>query len=66
MCAVLIHRGERYRLYPTPEQSVTLAAWEHSLRFLWNVAQPDPSKKFPPRNLWRLARDLGGSQNSAS
>ena len=38
LCSVLIHRGERYRLYPTPEQSATLAVWDGSLRFLWNLA----------------------------
>jgi len=35
---VLIRRGERYRIYPTPAQVERLAAWENALRFLWNLA----------------------------
>jgi putative transposase len=35
---VLIHKGFRYRIYPSAEQSVRLLAWEHALRFLWNIA----------------------------
>ena len=28
----------RYRIYPTAEQEQRLIAWEHALRFLWNLA----------------------------
>jgi putative transposase len=35
---VLIRKGFRYRIYPTPEQVKRLAGWESSLRFLWNLA----------------------------
>ncbi len=35
--AVLIHKAFRYRVYPTPEQIVRLAAWDNALRFLWNL-----------------------------
>jgi putative transposase len=34
---VLIHRRYKYRIYPTPEQEVTLLRWEGVLRFLWNL-----------------------------
>lgn len=33
-----IYRRFRYRLYPTAEQIARIEAWEHSLRFLWNLA----------------------------
>ena len=33
-----LHRGYRFRLYPTPEQVERLTRWEGALRFLWNVA----------------------------
>lgn len=33
-----LHRGYRFRLYPTPEQEARLRQWEGALRFLWNVA----------------------------
>lgn len=35
---VLIRKGFRYRVYPSPEQEVRLGAWESALRFLWNLA----------------------------
>lgn len=35
---MLIRRGFRYRIYPTPEQEVRLLAWEGALRALWNTA----------------------------
>jgi putative transposase len=35
---MLLLRGFRYRLYPTPEQEARLLAWEDALRALWNVA----------------------------
>jgi hypothetical protein len=35
---VLLHRGYRYRIYPTPAQVERLTGWEAALRFLWNVA----------------------------
>ncbi len=35
---MIIRRGYRYRLYPAPEQVARIEAWEHSLRFLWNMA----------------------------
>ena len=35
---MILYRGERYRLYPTPEQVTRIEQWEHSLRFLWNLA----------------------------
>jgi len=35
---VIVRRGYRYRIYPTPEQVARLEAWEGALRFLWNVA----------------------------
>ncbi len=38
---MLIHRGERYRLYPTAAQEARLAAWEDGLRWLWNTAHAE-------------------------
>lgn len=35
---MIVRRGYRYRIYPTPEQVARLEAWEGALRFLWNVA----------------------------
>ena len=35
---MLVHKGFRYRVYPTPEQEARLASWESALRFLWNLA----------------------------
>ena len=35
---MLIRRGFRYRLYPTPQQQGRLLAWEGALRALWNAA----------------------------
>jgi putative transposase len=35
---VRVRKAFRYRLYPTPAQADRLAAWEHALRFLWNLA----------------------------
>ena len=35
---MLIRRGFRYRIYPTPEQEARLRQWEGGLRALWNVA----------------------------
>lgn len=35
---VRIRKSFRYRVYPTPAQADRLAAWEHALRFLWNIA----------------------------
>jgi putative transposase len=34
---VLIRRGERYRLDPTPSQEALLGQWGGALRFLWNL-----------------------------
>lgn len=34
---MLVHRGYRYRIYPTAEQEVRLLRWEGVLRFLWNL-----------------------------
>lgn len=35
---MLIHKGFRYRVYPTPAQEARLRAWVDALRFLWNLA----------------------------
>lgn len=35
---VIVRRGFRYRVYPTPRQVDRLLAWESALRFLWNLA----------------------------
>lgn len=35
---MLLHKGFRYRIYPTAEQATRLLAWEGALRFLWNLA----------------------------
>ena len=35
---MLIRRGFRYRIYPTPEQETRLRCWEGTLRALWNLA----------------------------
>jgi len=35
---VLIRKGFRFRVYPTPGQAARLLAWESALRFLWNLA----------------------------
>ncbi len=34
---MIIHRGFKYRIYPTPEQEARLRQWERTLRFLWNL-----------------------------
>jgi putative transposase len=35
---VILTRGFRFRLYPTPEQQARLRQWDGALRFLWNAA----------------------------
>jgi putative transposase len=35
---VLVRKAFRYRIYPTPVQTERLTAWEHALRWLWNLA----------------------------
>ena len=35
---LLIRKGFRYRIFPTPEQVARLMAWENAQRFLWNLA----------------------------
>ena len=35
---MLVRRGFRYRIYPTPEQEARLRCWEGALRALWNLA----------------------------
>lgn len=35
---MVIHKGFRYRIYPTAEQDDRLLRWEDALRFLWNLA----------------------------
>jgi putative transposase len=35
---MLIHKGFRYRIYPTDAQQARMAAWSDALRFLWNLA----------------------------
>ena len=35
---MIVHKGFRYRIYPTTEQVATLVAWRNALRFLWNLA----------------------------
>ncbi len=35
---MLIHRGFKYRFYPTPEQVALLDDWQGKQRFLWNAA----------------------------
>ena len=35
---MLIRRGFRYRIYPTPDQEARLRQWEGALRVLWNLA----------------------------
>jgi len=35
---VLIHKGFRYRVYPTADQVDRLHRWNDALRFLWNLA----------------------------
>jgi putative transposase len=42
---VLIRRGERYRIYPTPEQITRLAQWDGALRWLWNNAHAERTAK---------------------
>lgn len=34
---MIIHRGYKYRVYPTSDQEVVLFRWERTLRFLWNL-----------------------------
>ncbi len=36
---MVLRRGFRYRVYPTPEQEARLRQWEGALRTLWNIAQ---------------------------
>ncbi len=35
---VRVHKGFRYRIYPTQAQAARLIAWEGALRWLWNLA----------------------------
>src|SRR3989304_1720936 len=35
---MMLLRGCRYRVYPTPGQQARLLAWEDALRALWNAA----------------------------
>ena len=35
---MLVRKGFRFRLYPSEQQVVRMAAWEDALRFLWNLA----------------------------
>jgi len=35
---VILRRGFRYRLMPTPAQVARLESWGHALRYLWNCA----------------------------
>ena len=35
---MLVHKTEKYRVYPTSIQVARLLAWESALRFLWNLA----------------------------
>ena len=35
---MLLRKGFRYRVYPTPEQAARLDRWSDTLRFLWNLA----------------------------
>lgn len=35
---MLIRKGFRYRIYPTRVQAARLISWEHTLRWLWNLA----------------------------
>lgn len=53
---MLIRKGFRFRVYPSPEQTARLRAWEDSLRFLWNLAneqrlmglaRPKGEKRYP-------------------
>ena len=36
--SVLIRKGYCYRVYPSPSQAARFTAWQHTLRYLWNVA----------------------------
>jgi putative transposase len=42
---MLIRRGERYRIYPTPAQIERLTAWDNALRWLWNNAHAERMAK---------------------
>lgn len=35
---VLIHKGFKYRIYPSEDQAARLRRWDGALRFLWNIA----------------------------
>lgn len=35
---MFFRKSFRFRVYPTKEQILRLLAWEHALRFLWNIA----------------------------
>lgn len=35
---VIIHKGFRYRIYPTEQQVARISGWESALRWLWNLA----------------------------
>ena len=35
---MFVHKGFRFRIYPTAEQVARITAWEGALRFLWNLA----------------------------
>jgi putative transposase len=35
---LIIHKGFRFRIYPTEQQVARMARWEDALRWLWNLA----------------------------
>lgn len=50
---MLVHKGFRYRVYPTPAQETRLLAWEAALRFLWNLANEQRRMAYDRPKCWR-------------
>lgn len=56
----MIHRGFRYRLYPTPEQADDMAQTAGAVRFVYNLALEQR------RDFWRQAKAAGVNFNYVS
>ena len=56
-----IHRGYRYRCYPTAEQVALLDDWQGKQRFLWNLANAQYEHAYSRcrADRWRLPSAVG-------
>ena len=58
-----IHRGYKYRCYPTVEQVELLGDWQGKQRFLWNLANAQYEYAYSRcrADRWRLPSAVGQS-----